>query len=446
MIEQEERTAKWYDGSAILIKLGIIAVIILALLIPSSWIQDMVKEREGYQQSMVKNVSETWAGAQLVQGPVLALPYKHQITITGTDNKKSTREQVYTLYVLPQELKIKANVKTDKFERGVYDATVYNSKIDLQGSFNKPDLTGLGIDPETIMYDKARLVFSLSDMNGLQNNPVVKIGAQDYTPEPVTGGNIPFEKGLQVHFALLKDQGFTFTYQLDLKGSNELDFLHLGKTTDVEISSDWTHPGFNGAHLPDSRTIDAKGFNAKWHMIYYKRPFPQQWANDDSVLTNAKVKADAVVGVKLHVPIDQYRKVMRTTKYSTLIILLTFVSLFLTELIRKQRIHLFNYTLIGAAMIVYYTLLLSFSEQIGYNLAYLVSSVATIALISWFTASLLKNGAAAGMFAGILTVFYGFIFVLIQLEELSLLVGSIALFVVVAALMYFSRKINWAQH
>ncbi|MES2275347.1 MAG: cell envelope integrity protein CreD [Bacteroidota bacterium] len=446
MIEQEERPAKWYDGSAILIKLGIIAVIILALLIPSAWIQDLVTEREGYQQKMVDQVSENWAGNQLIQGPVLALPYKEQIQVTSTDKKVTTHEETYTLYVLPQDLKIKANVKTDQFERGIYDATVYNSKIDLQGTFNKPDLTGLGIDAASIMYDKARLVFGISDMNGLKNNPTVKINSQDYNPEPAAGGNIPFEKGLQVHFAMQRDSGFAFSYQLDMKGSNELNFLHLGKTTDVEVTSDWAHPDFNGSRLPDSRTVNKSGFNAKWHMIYYKRPFPQQWANDDSVLTNPKVKADAVVGVKLHLPIDQYRKVMRTTKYSTLIILLTFVSLFLTEVIRKQRIHLFNYTLIGAAMIVYYTLLLSLSEQTGYNWAYLISSVSTIGLISWFTSSLLKNGGAAVLFSGILTLFYGFIFVIIQLEELSLLVGSIALFIVVAALMYFSRKINWDQH
>jgi inner membrane protein len=134
---------------------------------------------------------------------------------------------------------------------------------------------------------------------------------------------------------------------------------------------------------------------------------------------------------------------MRTTKYAILIILLTFVSLFLTEVIQKTKIHLFNYALIGASMIVFYTLLLSISEQLGYNLAYLISAVATIALITWFTASLLATSKAAYMFAAILTIFYGFIFIIIQLEDLALLVGSIALFIIVSTLMYFSRKISW---
>jgi inner membrane protein len=444
--ELEQPTPKRFQDS-ILFKLGIIAILILALLIPSAWIQDLITDREGYQQNNINYVADKWAGSQLVQGPVLAIPYKKQVTEANPNDKMVTHEVTRILYVLPQTLQIKADVKTELFQSGIYDATVYNSKVLLQGTFNKPDLGSLGIDPAELLYDKARLVFSLSDMKGLKNTPDVKVNDQNYSPEPVAEGHIPFEKGLQIHFALQKEQGFNFSYQLDLKGSNELNFLHLGKTTDVEVNSDWGHPGFNGRYLPDSRvSAGKKGFGAKWHMLFYNRPFPQQWTNNDSVLTNVKAKSQAVVGVKLQLPIDQYRKILRTTKYSTLIILLTFVSLFLTELIKKQRIHVFNYTLIGAAMIVYYTLLLSISEQTGYNVAYLISSVSTIALIAIFTGSLLNNRPAAGMFSVILSIFYGFIFVIIQLEELSLLVGSIALFIVVATLMYFSRKINWDQH
>jgi inner membrane protein len=167
---------------------------------------------------------------------------------------------------------------------------------------------------------------------------------------------------------------------------------------------------------------------------------------NDTLLTSKKNVEQASFGVKLILPVDQYQKTMRTSKYGILIIVLTFTSLLLTELIRKQRVHAFNYLLIGAAMVIYYTLLLSFAEQVGYNLAYLIASVATIGLVSWFISSLLKNTAAAAMFAFILTIFYGFIFIIIQLEDLSLLIGSIALFIIVAILMYVSRKINWEHH
>lgn len=433
--------AKWHTDS-VLIKLGIIATLIILLLIPSAWIQSLVIEREGYQKIERGGMANTWADTQLVQGPVLLLPYKKQVTETDGNKKTSTREVINTLYVLPQTLQAKAAVKTQPFTKGVYDATGYSADIAITGDFDKPDLALAGIDPSAVMYDKARLVFSISDNKGLMNNPAVKIQSQTYVPEPTVEDAIPFDKGLQVKFNLQPGQGFAFSYRLNLKGSNQLNFLHTGKTTDVEISSDWKSPDFS-SHEPDSKAINAQGFNAKWHMVYYNRPFPQQWVNNNQELVKKRGGSDAVFGVKLQLPIDQYRKVLRTTKYSTLIILLTFISLFLAEMVKKQRVHVFNYVLIGAAMVVYYTLLLSFSEQVGYNWAYFISSVSTIALIAIFTASLLNNRMVAVTFSFILGIFYGFIFIIIQLEELSLLFGSVALFVIVATLMYFSRKISW---
>ena len=445
MTEQIEKSKTWYQDS-ILVKLGVITIIILTLLIPSSWIQDLVSDREAYQQQMMGNVSDKWSGSQLIRGPVLIIPYKKQLTEIGANNTTVSRQTTGNIYVLPQALQIKAGVKTEKFEKGIYDAIVYNSAVQLQGNFIKPDIAQLGINPNDVMYDKARLVFSLSDLKGLKNNPLIKIQNQTYTAEPANGDGVLFNNSLQVNFPLQKDTGFVFSYALDIKGSNDLNFLNIGKTTDVEINSDWKSPNFNGRFLPDTRDTTDKGFKAKWHTSYYNRPFPQQWLNDNYNLTSKKALSDALFGVKLQLPVDQYHKVMRTTKYSLLIILLTFVSLFMTEMIKKVRIHLFNYTLIGAAMVVYYTLLLSFSEQIGYNYAYLLSSVSTIALISIFTAALLKNRNMARLFTFILSIFYGFIFIIIQLETLSLLFGSIALFLIIAALMYFSLKINWDKH
>jgi inner membrane protein len=440
---ENEEPKNW--TSSVLLKVGIIAIIVLALLIPSSWIQDLIVERDGYHEDIIKQVASKWAGSQLIQGPVLVLPYKKQVNETNYDKKTTIHEVIETAYVLPETLKIRADLKTDLFKQGVTDITVYNAKVLLQGYFHKPDLSKLGINPSQVMYDKAKLFFSLSDLKGLKSNTIVKINNQDYNATPVYNNNSPYGKGLQVDFAIPTSGNFSFSYTLDMKGSNDLNFLQTANETDVEMTSDWATPQFNG-HYPDSRIINNKGFIAKWHIVNYGRSFPQQWVNNDSTLTSKQVMTEAVSGVKLCLAINQYREVLRTTKYSTLIILLTFVSLFFTELIRKQRIHLFNYTLIGAAMVVYYTLLLSFAEQLGYNWAYLIASVATIGLIAAFTSSLLKNRMAALLFMLILTIFYVFIYVIVQLEEFSLMVGSIALFLIVSALMYFSRKINWDKH
>jgi len=448
MIQQEsenpEQPKNWLKESVI-VKIAVIAILILALLIPSSWVQSIIQEREGTQQDVMKDVSDKWSGSQMIQGPVLVIPYKKEIRSLDANKKEVVRSEIQTLYVLPQDLQIKANITTDTLHRGLFKGVVYNSKVMVHGNFSKLDLAKSNIDPASIQYDKARIVFSVSDLKGLKSNPIIQLKDQKLNVEPAFDAKSPFEKGLQASFTLPKDEQLDFSFALDLKGSDELSFLHTGKTTDVEVTSNWSTPSFSGRYLPDTRNIDQKGFNAKWRMLYYNRPFPQQWVNQDTMLTK-KSSEEATFGVKLRLPVDQYQKTTRTTKYSTLIILLTFVSLFFTELIRRQYIHVFNYILIGAAMIIYYTLLLSFSEQLGFNMAYLIASLATITLISIFIASLLKNKQMAFLFGFILTTFYGFTYILIQLEQLSLMIGSILLFIIISLLMYFSRKINWEKH
>jgi len=426
------------------VKLIFIGILVLVLLIPSAMINSLIQERAQRQDDTVKTVTDQYSGDQLIQGPVLVIPYREQQTQSDSKGQMTTTEVIKTLYVLPNELNYKGNISSEVLHRGIYAVPVYNGTINVSGNFTKADLASLSLKPEQLIPEKASLLFSISDLKGLKTNPQVVVAGQTLTAEPAAGDK-PFANSLQVavNLSSLWDKAVPFAFNLDLKGSQELSFLHLGKTTDVQLTGNWTSPSFDGRYLPDTRVVNDKGFSAKWRMLYYNRPFPQQWVQDTDLLTNDKRSADATFGVKLKLPVDDYQKTMRTSKYAILIIMLTFVSLFLTEMIRKQKVHVFNYILIGAAMIIYYTLLLSFSEQVGYNIAYLIASVATIGLIATFLASLLKNGKAAIMFTFILTLFYSFIYVLIQLEDLSLLMGSIALFIIVAALMYSSRKINW---
>ncbi|MDN5283789.1 MAG: cell envelope integrity protein CreD [Mucilaginibacter sp.] len=446
--EPQKRGQMDWLKESVTAKLVFIGILVVVLLIPSSLVDNLITERASRQDEMMQDVSNKWSGSQIIKGPVLIIPYKNQVKYINTDNKESTKDEIENLYILPDNLHIKAGLTTQILHRGIFDVAVYNSLVKVSGNFSKADLSSLSLTPDQLLLNKARIVFSISDLKGLKNNPVIKAAGQTLTAEPVFDNTSLFGSGLQtaVDLSNIKDAEFNFEYALDLKGSQGLSFLHLGKTTDVEASGTWSSPSFDGRYLPDDRKIDSKGFTAHWRMLYYNRPFPQQWINNDKLLSNDKKLGDAVFGIKLRLPVDQYQKTTRTSKYALLIIALTFISLFLTEVIRKQRIHIFNYILIGVAMIIYYSLLLSFSEQIGYNWAYLVASVSTIALVAVFIASLLKNKMAALLFAFILAVFYTFIFVIIQLEDLALMIGSIALFIIVGILMYFSRKINWDRH
>jgi len=205
----------------------------------------------------------------------------------------------------------------------------------------------------------------------------------------------------------------------------------------VKVSGPWADPSFDGEFLPASREISESGFTATWKVLHFNRPFAQQWTENNQHLSGADF------GVKLLIPVDQYQKSMRTSKYGILVILLTFISLFLVEITQKVRIHPFQYILIGAALIIYYTLLLSFSEHVGYNMAYIISSAATITLIGLYSTTFMQNRKLVMLLASLLLIFYSFIFIIILQQDFSLLLGSIGLFIIISLLMYFSRKVSW---
>lgn len=442
----------WFGGS-ILFKLGLIGFLTLLLLIPSFMVQDLITERQNRQQEVIREISDKWSGSQLVQGPILVLPYKTTVMEKDSDTQKSgSREIMTNIYILPEILNISSKANPELLHRGIFDAVVYNSQIKVSGTFSQLELKKSGIDPAMIQWEQAKVDIGLSDLKGLKNNPVIRLGNQNYEVEPDFTSLKLFSNNLVIlpNLGSEKSTALNFSFDLDLRGSERLSFLHLGKNTIVKIEGEWNDPSFTGRYLPDERSVSGKTFSATWKMPYYNRPYPQQWIEENTVLntTDTLVKESntsdsrAVFGVNFLLPVDQYQKTIRTAKYAFLVILLSFLSLFFTELLIKQRVHFLQYVLIGAAMTIYYILLLSLSEQVGFNLAYIIASAATAGLIGTFIWSLLKNRKVALLFAGILTMFYSFIFVILQLQDLALLVGSIGLFLIVALLMYLSQKIT----
>jgi inner membrane protein len=425
-------------------KLFLIGILTLLLLIPSSWIQMLITEREQRQDEATTEIADKWSGTQLIESPILQLPYKTTLKTTDASGKATIKEVLSTIYILPEELNIQSQVNPEILHRGIFDVVVYNTSIRLNGKFSSLELKKSGINPEMISWEKARVIAGISDFKGLKSNPIIKLAGLNYTAEPDFSPENLFSNSLavQTNLGTTKDAAIAFNYQIDLRGSGELSFLHLGKNTSVTVEGAWNNPSFTGNYLPEKRNITKDKFTASWKMSNFNRPFPQQWEAGNKVLTEQN-KSKAIFGVKLLLPVDQYQKTTRSAKYAILIILLSFISLFFIELLNKVKVNLLQYLLIGAAMIIYYTLLLSFTEQFGFNIAYLIASFATIILISSFIGSFLRNRKAALVFATILSIFYSFIYVIIQLQDLALLFGSIGLFITVASLMYFSVKINW---
>lgn len=457
-----ERFNAWIEES-ITVKLFSIGFLVIILLIPSAWIVEIMEERESRAESVMQEVSEKWSNSQTVSGPMLVIPYKTIEKIDRGKNGIELKERVENYFFLPETLAIQGVVDPKVLHRGIFDAAVYNSSLTVKADFTKPNFAALGIAAEDVLWNKAHMIFSLSDLRGINDNPVFTVGSIAKATEPSNDLGLAIEesktithlseyeepvevststrtsKGIiaPLHWQSVDDFKGNASIQLQLKGSKSLRFVPTGKTTLVSLKGPWNNPSFDGEFIPEDRTVTEKDFSANWKILNYNRPFAQQWSGKNQVISGADF------GVTLLIPVDQYQKSIRTAKYGQLIIILTFVALFLVEITKRIRIHPFQYILIGVALIIYYSLLLSLSEQVGYNVAYVLASVATISLVSFYASSFLKNAQLVILFTSLLTVFYTFIFVIILQQDFSLLLGSIGLFLIVAALMYFSRKVEW---
>lgn len=450
-----DRFNHWMKES-VSIKLLSIGFLVLILLIPSSWISSLMEERQVRAGEVMEEVAGKWSGSQTVAGPILVIPYrKIEKTELGKEGVQ-IREVVEKAFFLPEELQINGTVNPQILHRGIFDAVVYESGLSMKATFVKPDFASLNVADDKVLWQEARLVFGLTDLRGISDIPSLKVGGTELKSEPTNNLGVYF-KGMPANVAgetatvrpasngIVSKPGWKnegefqgeVTLVLPLKGSSQLDFVPIGKTTEVRLSGPWSNPSFDGEFLPVSRTVSDNGFDANWKVLHFNRPFQQQWAGSDEALAGYEF------GVKLLIPVDQYQKSIRTSKYSELLVLLTFVSLFMVEIMKKVRIHPFQYILIGTALIVYYTLLLAFSEHLGYNMAYLVSTLATVILVTLYSGTFLSERKDMILFSSLLTFFYIFIFVIIQLQDFSLLLGSMGLFIIVAALMYFSRNVSW---
>jgi inner membrane protein len=411
---------------------------------------------------VIDEVADKWSGSQTVSGPVLVIPYKkHEVIDRGKEGKE-VREFIEKAFFLPEQLDIIGNVKPQVLHRGIFDAVVYESSLKITSIFTQPDFKSLQIPNDNVQWKDAYMVFGISDLRGISDNPTFMLEDRSLTAEPSNNIGVSVKKTTKVvageyNYATTSNQPDDLTngivmkmnwenaeqftgnvnVKLNLKGSKRLDFVAAGKTTHVKLDGKWNNPSFDGEFLPVTREVTDSGFTASWNVLHFNRPFSQQWTENEQELSGADF------GVRLLIPVDQYQKSIRTSKYGVLIILLTFMALFLVEITQKIRIHPFQYILIGVSLIIYYTLLLSFSEHLGYNIAYIISSLATVALISMYSTTFFPNKKMAVLFSLLLIVFYTFIYVIILQQDFSLLLGSIGLFLIIGTLMYFSRKVKW---
>lgn len=422
----------------ITVKALIVVALILLLLIPAFMIDNLVSERMQRQEDAFAEVSEKWAGTQTISGPIISIPYKEFYK----DTTGTLRELRKYIHVLPDVLKIEGEVTPEKRYRGIFEMVVYGSTLKLEGSFSNLLNQNYNVKKENIVFDEAFISVGISDLRGLEDQVLLSWENKKYSFNSGIESNDVLDKAIHADFKLNEKDSingdYNFSIQLNLKGSSSLNFTPIGKETLINLKSKWTTPSFDGAFLPDKRTIDASGFAAYWKVLHLNRSYPQFWLNDKYSLGGSEF------GINLLLPIDSYTKTDRSIKYAILFIALTFLIFFFLELLNNKSVHPLQYILIGFALCIFYILLLSFSEHIPYNWAYLIASIMTISLITWYALSILKERKLALLVGANLILLYGFIFTIIQIEDYALLMGSLGLFLILTAVMYFSKRISWA--
>jgi inner membrane protein len=417
-------------------------------------IQDLIRDRNQRQETVKQEVSQSWGGGQGVEGPVLTVPYTTYSMIEG----KTTAER-HSAYFLPHSLKVDGDLKHEIRKRSIFDVVLYQAVLTLSGEFQQPDFQSLNLAGADIHWAEARLAVGISGMTGIKESVQVDWSGQTRRMEPGTGMTGLLPAGVSAPVPLVATgSGYRFSIPIKLNGSEYLSFEPVGKSTTVDLRADWHSPSFEGAFLPDQRNISKTGFSAQWQVLDLNRAYPQQWKDDVvrfaqppyggqasyEAATEKTVQYNAsYLSVRLIQPVDEYQKNTRSAKYAILIIGLTFLLYFFFEVLRKMFIHPFQYLLVGLALTVFYLLLLSFSEHLGFNTAYLASATATIGLICFYSASMLRIRRLVWQLLAMLVAIYGFIFILLQLEDYALFAGSIGVFLALAAVMYSSRKVDW---
>ncbi len=430
-----KKTANYIKRS-ITLKIISVGILILLLLIPAALIQNLIRERQLRRDSVVKEISQKWGDSQTITGPFLTIPFKTYFK----DSDGKTQFNLSYLHILPETLDITGEITPEVRYRSLFEAILYSTKLIFRGNFKLPPTNQLNIDPNNIMWNKAYLSLGITDMRGIQNKIIISFNRSDYDANPGLKTTDLAAAGVSTLIKpLIPNEDNSFSFDLNLNGSEQIKFIPAGESNTVKISSDWPSPSFNGAFLPVNRKVTKNGFSADWKILHLNRNYPQFWEG-----AQYKV-APSAFGVKLIQTADVYQKSMRLAKYSILFLAFTFAAFFFAEIINKQRIHPIQYILIGMAILIFYTLVLSLSEYMHFNYAYILAASSVTLIISGYAKAIISDSRFALTILGILALLYSYLFIVLQLEDYALIMGSIGLLIILAIVMYMTRRINWYE-
>nr|WP_288355467.1 cell envelope integrity protein CreD [uncultured Pseudomonas sp.] len=432
---------------SLLFKLGAIALLILLLMIPLLLIDGLVSERQGARDDVLRDIARSSSYAQQITGPIMVVPYRKKVLTWKTRKDSDERYQEESieqgrLYFLPERFALDGDVRTELRYRGIYQARLYHSDSQVSGEFAVPANYGIN-DVDAYWFGEPFIAVGISDVRGIGNDLKLQLNGASLSFEPGSGDD---NFGSGVHVALpprdtRNEQAYSFAFDLKLQGTEQLSITPVGRESQVTLRSDWPHPSFIGEFLPSQREVTQQGFTAKWQTSFFSTDM--QDALSSCVSGSCGAMQSRAFGVSLIDPVDQYLKADRAIKYALLFISLTFAVFFLFEVLKRMAVHPVQYALVGLSMALFYLLLLSLSEHLGFAVAYGLSALACVALNTFYVSSVLRSWLRGAAFGALLAALYGLLYGLLSAEDYALLMGSLLVFGVLGCVMVLTRKLDW---
>lgn len=429
--------------------LKIIAGVLIAvlLLIPMQMVESLIIERQKMHDNVARTISRDWGEEQTLIGPFLIVPFKDSkyanvVTYYNQDNVRKKSLSEVEMVFNPDQLLVSTDIKPVFKHRGIYKYVVYTSDIQLKGSFESLDFSDIKLKNRAVRasdldWDNARLEFDITDTKGISGETKIYWNNSLKSIKPVNNSSIDNGEGFYCDAKIDSNSQNSFFAKIKLKGSRALHFAPLGKITNLNMNTHWESPKFVGNYSPDSSYYDGEIYKSSWSISQLARQIPNSYLSSSS-----PDFLDYSFGVEMIEPVDKYQQTLRSAKYSILFIILSFLTIFFSEIYSKKETNVLQYILIGIALVLFYSILLSLTEQMSFALAYLISASAIIIMVSLYSHSIFKSLKTSAIMFSFWVILYSFLYFVLQLQDFALLAGNIGLFIVLSLVMYFSRKIN----
>jgi inner membrane protein len=428
------------------LKLLVIVLLTVAMAVPLFLVQMAVSDRQKTAEGAAADIAQGYGGPQTVAGPVLLIPYTQTHTET-IDGKQVSIVQHLTAVLLPDDLNYRVKADTETRSRGIFPVPVYRANVDMKARFSKTALAGAVPQGAEVWWKDVAVAVLVSDARGLADNVTLSANGQVLPFEPgaswgavLPADGAPRVAAIEARLNLQSAADLNLDTHFLLRGSREFSLSPLGRRTVANIDSTWASPSFFGAFLPSEREVTNHGFRAAWTVPYLARGFGQVFGSRDEALQSVMSQA---FGARFYQPVDHYQMVQRALKYAVLFLALSFLVFFVVETVAQRRIHVVQYAMVGAAQVLFYLLLLSFAEHMGFAGAYAIAAAATVILTALYAVSALASFWRGAVIGVILAGLYAMLYLILNSEDNALLMGSCVLFAALAGTMFFTRRIDW---